>query len=74
MDTKLRAINMLFGGVQMTKIVRRKFADEFKEGAVKLVTDQGSLEKTWSISPRARASAIDPLNPFYSPGVESNVR
>jgi transposase len=25
----------------MTKVVRRKFTDEFKEGAVKLVMDQG---------------------------------
>ncbi len=32
---------MLFGSVHMGKAVRRKFTDEFKEGGVKLVTDQG---------------------------------
>ena len=32
---------MLIGGVHMEKTIRRKFTDEFKEGAVKLVTDQG---------------------------------
>ena len=32
---------MLSGGVHMEKAVRRKYTDEFKEGAVKLVTDQG---------------------------------
>ena len=32
---------MLFGGVHMEKAVRRKYTDEFKEGAVKLVTDLG---------------------------------
>ena len=41
MDTKLRAFRMLSGGVHMEKAVRRKYTDEFKEGAVKLVTDQG---------------------------------
>ena len=39
-DTKLRAFNLLRGGVHMKKTVRRKFTDEFKEGAVKLVTEQ----------------------------------
>ena len=32
---------MLYGGVHMEKTVRRIFTDEFKEGAVKLFTDQG---------------------------------
>jgi len=32
---------MLGGGVHMEKGIRRKYTDEFKEGAVKLVTDQG---------------------------------
>ena len=41
MDTKLSAFRMLFGGVHIEKTVRRKFTDEFKEGAVKLVMDQG---------------------------------
>ena len=41
MDTKLRAFRMLSGGVHMEKAVRRKYTDEFKEGAVKLVTDLG---------------------------------
>ena len=41
MDTKLRALRMLSGGVHMEKAVRRKYTDEFKKGAVKLVTDLG---------------------------------
>ena len=40
-DTKLRADRMLCGGVQMKKKTRRKYSDEFKAEAVKLVTDQG---------------------------------
>ena len=32
---------MLFGGVHMGKVVRKKYTNEFKEEAVKLVTDQG---------------------------------
>ena len=32
---------MLSGGVHMEKAVRRKYTDEFKKGAVKLVTDLG---------------------------------
>ena len=32
---------MLSGGVHMEKTVRRKYTDEFKEGAAKLVTDLG---------------------------------
>ncbi len=32
---------MLNGGVQMTKKTRRKYSDEFKDEAVKLVTDLG---------------------------------
>jgi transposase len=32
---------MLCGGVQMKKKARRKYSDEFKAEAVKLVTDQG---------------------------------
>ena len=53
MDTKLREFRMLFGGVHMEKAVRRKFTDEFKEGAVKLVTDQG-----YKISEAARNLGI----------------
>ncbi len=32
---------MLRAGVHMTKKTRRKYSDEFKDEAVKLVTDQG---------------------------------
>ena len=32
---------MLCGGVQMKKKARRKYSDEFKVQAVRLVTDQG---------------------------------
>ena len=38
----------------MEKTVRRKYTDEFKEGAVKLVTDQG-----YKISEAARNLGID---------------
>jgi transposase-like protein len=44
---------MLSGGVHMEKAVRRKYTDEFKEGAVKLVTDQG-----YKISEAARNLGI----------------
>ena len=44
---------MLFGGVRMEKSLRRKFSDEFKEEAVKLVTDQG-----YKISEAARNLGI----------------
>lgn len=40
MDTKLRAVRLLFGGVHMKKSKRRNYTDEFKEEAVKLVTEQ----------------------------------
>jgi transposase len=39
-DTKLRADRLLFGGVHMKKNKRRNHTDEFKEEAVKLVTEQ----------------------------------
>jgi transposase len=39
-DTKLRAVELLFGGVHVKKIKRRNYTDEFKEEAVKLVTEQ----------------------------------
>jgi len=39
-DTKLRAVRLLFGGVHMKKYNRRNYTDEFKEEAVKLVTEQ----------------------------------
>jgi transposase len=39
----------------MEKAVRRKFTDEFKEGAVKLVTDQG-----YKISEAARNLGLHP--------------
>lgn len=32
---------MLFGRVTWKKVARKKFTDEFKDGTVKLVTDQG---------------------------------
>ncbi len=41
MDTNLRAYKRLKGGVQMKKTVRRKYTDEFRDEAVKLVTTQG---------------------------------
>ncbi len=41
MDTKLRTDTMLKGSVHMTKKTRRKFSDDFKDEAVKIVTDQG---------------------------------
>ena len=40
MDTKTRAVRLLFGGVHMKKSKRRNYTDEFKEEAVKLVTEQ----------------------------------
>lgn len=40
MDTKLRAVRLLKGGVHMSKETRRKYTDEFKDEAVKLVTEQ----------------------------------
>ena len=40
MDTKLRAVRLLFGGVHMKKSKRRSYTDEFKEEAAKLVTEQ----------------------------------
>jgi len=40
-DTNLRAVRLLKGGVHMKKMTRRKYTDEFKEEAVKLVTEQG---------------------------------
>ena len=39
MDTKLRADTMLRGGVHMKKKTRKKYTDEFKNEAVRLVTD-----------------------------------
>jgi len=39
-DTKLRAVRLLFGGAHMKKSKRNKYTDEFKEDAVKLVTDK----------------------------------
>jgi len=39
-DTKLRAVRLLFGGVHMKKSKRRNYTDEFKEESVKLVTEQ----------------------------------
>ena len=44
---------MLSGGVQMNKKARRKYSDEFKAQAVKLVTDQG-----YKISEAARNLGI----------------
>lgn len=41
MDTNLRAVRLLKGGVHMKKTTRRKYTDEFKDEAVKLVADQG---------------------------------
>lgn len=41
MDTNLRAVRLLSGGVHMKKTTRRKYTDEFKDEAVKLVTGQG---------------------------------
>lgn len=41
MDTKLRAVRLLKGGVHISKKTRRKYTDEFKDEAVKLVTEQG---------------------------------
>jgi transposase len=40
-DTKLRADKMLRGGVHMQKKTRKKYTDEFKGEAVRLVTEQG---------------------------------
>lgn len=40
MDTKLRAVRLLLRGVHMKKSKRRNYTDEFKEEAVKLVTEQ----------------------------------
>jgi len=39
-ETKLRAVRLLFGGVHMKKSRRRNYTNEFKEEAVKLVTEQ----------------------------------
>ena len=49
---------MLFGGVHMEKAIRRKFTDEFKEGAVKLVTDQG-----YKVSEAAKNLGINAATP-----------
>lgn len=40
-DTNLRAVRLLKGGVHMKKMTRRKYTDEFKDEAVRLVTEQG---------------------------------
>ena len=40
MDTKLRAVRLLFRGVHMKRSKRRNYTDEFREEAVKLVTEQ----------------------------------
>ncbi len=40
MDTKIRAVRLLFGGVHMKKSKRKNYTDEFKEEAVRLVTEQ----------------------------------
>ena len=47
----------------MEKAVRRKYTDEFKEGAVKLVTDQGCVFRSKSATNSGR---IRPLIPFHS--------
>ncbi len=39
-DTNLRAVRLLKGGVDMKKTTLRKYTDEFKDEAVKLVTEQ----------------------------------
>ena len=41
MDTNLRAVRLLKGGVHMKKTTCRKYTDEFKDEAVKLITEQG---------------------------------
>lgn len=52
-NTELKAFRMLLEGVHMEKAGRRKYTDEFKEGAVKLITDQG-----YKISEAARNLGI----------------
>jgi transposase-like protein len=39
-DTKVTAVRLLKGGVHMSKNTRKKYTDEFKDEAVKLVTEQ----------------------------------
>ena len=56
---------MLFGGVHMEKAVRRKYTDEFKEGAVKLVTDQGYKISAYSIE---SGRSFHPKAAMYSTG------
>ena len=62
-DTNLRAVRLLKGGVHMKKTTRRKYTDEFKDEAVKLVTEQGykitEAARNLAIHDRQSAAEVD---------------